>query len=167
MTLADRIVIMRDGQIEQIGSPMEVFTKPVNTFVASFIGSPPMNLIKGEIVESNSEFFIKLKDNKVPVPAKEGCSFKDGQAVYLGIRPEDMYLRNDGLSNFERISCHVDLVEPLGAEALLHVKLDGQDAVIKTDSRNISIDEMSESSEVFLNLDYLHIFDGVTEKSIY
>ncbi|MEP0072831.1 MAG: sn-glycerol-3-phosphate ABC transporter ATP-binding protein UgpC [Marinomonas sp.] len=167
MTLADRIVIMRDGKIEQIGSPMEVFTKPVNTFVASFMGSPPMNLIKGVMVQEEAGFFIKLKDNKVPVPAREGCTFTEGQKVYLGIRPEDMYLSSNGLNNFERISCHVDLVEPLGAEALLHIKLDGQDAVVKTDSRNTSIDEMSESSEIFLNLDYLHIFDGVTENSIY
>ncbi|MCV2403998.1 sn-glycerol-3-phosphate ABC transporter ATP-binding protein UgpC [Marinomonas sp. C2222] len=168
MTLADRIVIMRDGQIEQIGTPMEVFTKPVNTFVASFMGSPPMNLIKGHIVEKDSQFFITLKDgSQVRVPAKEGTSLTDGQSVYMGIRPEDIYLNSDELQNSERVSCNVDLVEPLGAEALLHIQFDGQNAVVKTGSRQTSIESMSECKEVFINLDYLHIFDGITEKSIY
>lgn len=168
MTLADRIVIMRDGEIEQVGTPVEVFTKPVNTFVASFMGSPPMNLIKGELVEADANFSIKLEDGStIRVPHREGATLKNGQKVYLGIRPEDIYLDKKGLTNFESAKCHVDLVEPLGAEALLHIQLDGQNAVAKANSRNMPAEEMSQVSEVYLDLDYLHIFDAETELSIY
>ena len=168
MTLADRIVIMRDGQIEQIGTPMEVFTKPANTFVASFIGSPPMNLLKGKLVESNGTFSVVLDcGSEVQVPAKETAQLVDGKSVFLGIRPEDMYVSSEGLSQSVSLKCHVDLVEPLGAEALLHVKIGNQVAVMKNNSREMSIDTMGESKEVHLNLEYLHLFDGETEKSIY
>lgn len=168
MTLADRIVIMRDGQIEQIGTPIEVFTKPANTFVASFIGSPPMNLLKGELVESNGSFSVKLANgSQVPVPAKEGVQLTDGQQVFLGIRPEDIYLNQKNLENSTRIDCHVDLVEPLGAEALLHITVGDQGAVVRTNSRNMAIEDMADNKEVYLDLDYLYLFDAVTEQSIY
>ncbi|GAB3485462.1 ABC transporter ATP-binding protein [Marinomonas epiphytica] len=168
MTLADRIVIMKDGQIEQIGTPMEVFTKPANTFVAGFIGSPPMNLLKGKLLVEQAGALVELEcGSRVRVPHKDGAELTHGQSVILGIRPEDMYISANGLGEYERLDCRVDLVEPLGAEALLHVKIGQQTAVMKSNSRNTSIEAMGESEEVYLDLQYLHLFDGETEQSIY
>jgi multiple sugar transport system ATP-binding protein len=95
MTLADRIVVMRDGHIEQVGTPMEVFNHPHSTFVATFIGSPPMNLLPGAIVGET----VRLADGtSVPVPERLKAFVKDGMAVQMGIRPDDISPIGHGLS---------------------------------------------------------------------
>nr|WP_245635004.1 sn-glycerol-3-phosphate ABC transporter ATP-binding protein UgpC [Marinobacterium profundum] len=170
MTLADRIVIMRDGKIEQIGTPMDVFLHPANTFVASFIGSPPMNLLDGKIRKSDGKVAIELNDGCiVPVPHKDGMSFTDGQEVRVGFRPEDLDVVVNDQNHTAPMNCSVDLVEPLGSEALLHLQIAGQSAVAKTTSHGRSSDMsgIANTTQVFGNLKHLHIFDRASEQSIY
>ena len=91
MTLGDRIVVLKDGYIEQVGGPIELFQKPVNTFVAGFIGNPPMNLVPGEIAADKGQTSIAFAEGfHLPVPPRLGSDLKPGQKVVMGIRPDDV-----------------------------------------------------------------------------
>jgi ABC-type sugar transport system ATPase subunit len=118
MTLADRIVVMRDGHIDQVGTPLEIYHDPVNLFVADFFGSPPMNLLEGEIHRENGapsfragEFIVHLSGS---VPEVE-------RPVTLGIRPEHMAVGDAGSAGDKDFSAKIVLVEPLGKDILLYL----------------------------------------------
>ena len=164
MTLADRIVVMKDGYIEQVGTPMEVFNHPVNTFVASFIGSPPMNLIPAR-VESGK---VKFADGtSVPVPNRLADKVRDGQDVIFGLRPDDMTPEGHGINDTGQVATlelTVDLAELLGTETLLYTQLGGQDALGKMfDPRDVAA---SETLRFRLSLDKAHLFDATSGKSV-
>ena len=120
MTLADRIVVMNDGRIEQIGTPMDLFMNPANTFVAGFIGSPPMNQFQGTLASEAGGVSVTVGSNTIAVP--DSIPNDPGREVVVGIRPEHIRLKPEPGTSPVRIS--LDLVEPLGSEALLHAELD-------------------------------------------
>ena len=107
MTMADRIVVMEDGHIRQIGAPLDLYDRPANRFVAGFIGSPSMNLLEGK-VRVNGSAVVEIGDTAVPVAGAAGLS--DGQPVVLGVRPEDLHLSDAGLAAV------ISVVEPTGSE---------------------------------------------------
>ena len=164
MTLADRIVVMKDGRIEQIGTPMEVFNHPVTTFVATFIGSPPMNLLPGTIAGGA----VRLADGtEVPVPDRLRGYVRDGRAVQLGIRPDDISPVGHGLSQDgpgAEVSLTVDLAEPLGMESLIYTRLAGQEVQAKLYGPRIVAP--GEILTFRLALDRAHLFDAATGKSL-
>ena len=124
MTLADRIVVLNKGIIEQFGTPAEIYSDPNNIFVAEFIGSPKMNIIridKQKIVNLNT---IELFNNKIIF---EKFNFKD--EVYLGIRPEDISIKND---RDIRLNVKVDIIENLGFEKIIYTKLSENQIIIKS-----------------------------------
>ena len=129
MTLADRIVILNKGNIEQFGTPSEIYSDPNNIFVAEFIGSPKMNIIqitRENILNKNT---LKLFGNEIKF---ENIEFND--EIYLGIRPEDISLKN----NFDiKLTVKVDLVENLGFEKIIYTKLSGKQIIVKS-SENIN-----------------------------
>ncbi len=93
MTLADRIVVMRDGRMEKDGNPIEIFQKPNNVFVAGFMGSPPMNLQPASIVNAGNTQNLKLSEHlEIPLPKKDFAQLVDGQKVIMGLRTEDYSL---------------------------------------------------------------------------
>nr|WP_314088462.1 sn-glycerol-3-phosphate ABC transporter ATP-binding protein UgpC [uncultured Shinella sp.] len=121
MTLADRIVIMRDGYIEQVGTPEDVFQRPQSKFVAGFIGSPPMNLKDAEIVDGQVVF---ANGDRLPLPARFRDRVTAGQKVTFGLRPDDLYPAGHGIHSGEDADVHrqdlrVILTEPLGNETLV------------------------------------------------
>ena len=129
MTLADRIVVLNKGNIEQYGTPHEIYSNPNNIFVAEFIGSPKMNIIKinKEHIASSNSFY--LFNNKITF---DNLVFKD--QIYLGIRPEDISLE----SNLEiQLEVKIDLVENLGFEKIIYSKVSNNQIIIKS-SKNIS-----------------------------
>ena len=129
MTLADRIVVLNKGIIEQFGTPNEIYTDPNNIFVAEFIGSPKMNIIKinkEQIINSNT---IELFKNKITF---ENLDFKD--EIYLGIRPEDISIKDDCEI---QLDVKVDLIENLGFEKIIYAKLSDNQIIIKS-SENIN-----------------------------
>ena len=130
MTLADRIVVMSEGRIEQIGSPMQLFLNPANTFVAGFLGSPPMNMVKA-VVKTNGDVPVaEFAGQRLPLAPLPDLHNSVGRDVILGIRPEFVKVAikgSDGCVNVE-----LDLVETLGSEALIHATLDGNPFVIRT-----------------------------------
>ena len=170
MTLADRIVVMRDGYIEQVGSPIEIFHNPVNAFVAGFIGSPPMNLHPATIVNAGDGQKVKLGEQlEIPIPPKENAQLSDGQKVIMGLRTEDIYIahedeRLDPVLTFS-VEGSVEIVEPLGNETNLHMNFQGASLVSRAEGRRLF--QVGEKLPMTLNLNHLHVFDAETEKSIY
>lgn len=168
MTLADRIVVMRNGYIEQVGTPLELFSKPVNTFVAGFIGNPPMNLQSCTVVKEGDGLALDFAGKfKIPVPKKPGMQVKAGQAVMMGIRPEDMLVDSiKAVKQVFKIKTKVEVVEPLGSETLVHISLaSGYPFIAKLEGRrNI---HHGEEAELSLDLEHLHIFDVDSTQSVY
>lgn len=129
MTLGDRIVIMRDGYIQQVGTPQEVFNKPANTFVAGFIGSPPMNFIKGKICSKNGKKYISVCDTLLSLNSHEITEKLSNNEierdVILGVRPEHIVL-----SEKDGISGEIVVSEMMGSELHLHLKVSDNNRVI-------------------------------------
>jgi multiple sugar transport system ATP-binding protein len=134
MTLGDRIVIMKDGFIQQIGAPTEVFNKPANMFVAGFIGTPRMNFFDAALDIESGKYFATLAGKKITLPEdrqavlKERGSSPDG--VTLGIRPEHIQLAPENAP--DAICAPVEVHEMMGSETYLHVTVDQKDTVIRT-----------------------------------
>ena len=128
MTLGDRIVIMRDGYIQQIGTPQEVFNHPANLFVAGFIGMPVMNFFDAELKREGSKFFVELGGVKVQLDEKKTERLLknnvQSQQVTLGVRPEHTNISDSG------IPAKVDVSEMMGSSVHLHVNADGRDVII-------------------------------------
>jgi multiple sugar transport system ATP-binding protein len=131
MTLGDRIVVMYDGQVQQVDAPLAVYDAPRNTFVAGFIGSPPMNLIQGEITRDGGLAF-RAAGAGISVPLgprwAETLGRRAGGGVILGVRPEQVRPAPDERSG---APFHVDLVEPLGQELLIYASSGGQELVAR------------------------------------
>lgn len=121
MTMADKIVVMHDGIVEQMGSPLELYDHPANLFVASFIGSPAMNFVEGTFRGGDTSM-VEIPDGR-QVPVQNGGSAQDGQNVILGIRPEHLRVSSAG------IPAEVVVVEPTGSETQVVVRLGGQDFI--------------------------------------
>lgn len=119
MTMADRIVVLRNGVVQQIGRPMDIYLYPANTFVATFVGSPQMNLFKGNVTVSDDGFRFDGPFN-MPLDRRLN-SLSDGQVVSLGIRSEDMSITAD--SGPDTITGQISLVEPVGSDTYLNVNL--------------------------------------------
>ncbi|MCJ2024785.1 ABC transporter ATP-binding protein [Methylobacterium sp. J-067] len=119
MTMADRIVVMHDGIVEQIGPPLDLYDRPDNLFVAGFIGSPAMNFIPGQVRSNGHLAFVA--EGGLTIPLKDAPSGSEGRPLILGIRPEHFDLAPDGLA------AEVVVVEPTGSETMLAVRAGGQD----------------------------------------
>ena len=168
MTLADRIVVLRDGRIEQVGTPLEVFEKPDNTFVAGFIGSPPMNLVPAEIVGREAALWLKFTDGfEVPIPPREGARVADGMRVVAGLRTEDIAPANGGgtLPGGWVAEGLVEVAEPLGGETHLHMDFDGVKFIARAEGSRLV--QAGRRLAMGLNLHRLHIFDAESRQAIY
>jgi multiple sugar transport system ATP-binding protein len=134
MTMADRIVVMQDGRIEQIGTPLELYDRPVNLFVAQFIGSPAMNVVQGVVRRAADAAWVEAEGG-LRWPLSAAAPAVDGQSVAYGVRPEDLALR-EGASS---VPAEVIVVEPTGAETELLVRAGQTQLVIvlhgRTDAR--------------------------------
>ena len=129
MTLGDRIVIMRDGYIQQIGTPQEVFNHPANLFVAGFIGMPVMNFFDAQLIRDGEKYYVELEGWRVPLSEKKCARLLQndvpGRPVTLGVRPEHTLLWQEG-----GVEAHVDVREMMGSSVHLHVRAAGKDAII-------------------------------------
>jgi multiple sugar transport system ATP-binding protein len=152
MTMADRIVVMHDGIIEQIGTPLELFDRPGNLFVAQFIGSPSMNVLKGTLRQSDGQNWVEAEGSQWPVGAI--AAGHDGQAVHFGVRPTDI-----GLSGTqEGIAAKVVVVEPTGAETELLLQVGDVQLVVVIHGRTSA--QPDDIVHLALKADKAHVFDG-------
>ncbi|MGH8600130.1 MAG: sn-glycerol-3-phosphate ABC transporter ATP-binding protein UgpC [Burkholderiales bacterium] len=153
MTLADRVVVMNGGRVEQIGAPMEVYGRPESLFVAGFIGSPAMNLVRGTIDSGGTA--LKLGDGAalaLPGPALAGWQGRD---IVVGMRPEHLARRNDTAAN---IRLDAEIVEPLGADTLVHGTLGGAPFIVRLPGEEPV--EMNEIVPLGIDRRQLHFFDA-------
>ncbi len=150
MTMADRIVIMKDGYIQQVGTPADVFHKPANIFVARFIGAPSMNLLPGQIAGTT----VTLDGGqKVTVPTLKDTDTTD---VLLGVRPDDLHANNANAI----LSGTVAVREPLGSETLIYVETASGEIIAKADGRTPP--EVGETVDLGADAANLHVFDAKT-----
>lgn len=166
MTMADEVVIMRDGYIEQNGSPMDIYDNPNNLFVAQFIGSPGMNVIECEITGTNDTLYASNGDMRLALPP--GANVTEGQTVYYGIRPEHLHTSKQpyegpGLGQ-HAMAGTVRVVEPTGPEIHVYAKIADQD--ICSISRERINWQPGDSIRYLPDLDHVHLFDGESEQKI-
>ena len=166
MTLGSRVVVMKDGWVQQVGEPMEIYSRPQTKFVAGFIGSPAMNFIPATITEQSGTLYAEASGVKVKVPADRVARLAayKGQSVALGIRPEDLRLSPTNEMSDQAFDAVVDVVEPLGAEILLDVTVAGQSVVARVDP-NIKARPHDKIRMAFLP-ERTHFFDAKTEAVI-
>ncbi|KUM28150.1 sugar ABC transporter ATP-binding protein [Mesorhizobium loti] len=155
MTMADKIVVMRDGRIEQVGAPLELFDRPANLFVAGFIGSPAMNLLKGT-VKKGEKPVIDIADSAFPMPING--SAEDGQAVVYGVRPEHLEIHPDGVAST------ISVVEPTGSETLVFVRFGEGEMVALFRERHDF--KPGDTLKLRPRLDHVHLFDAGTGKRL-
>ncbi len=158
MTLADKIVIMQDGHIEQIGSPQEVFTKPRNSFVATFIGSPAMNMVEA-IVNDGTLIGDHLN---VGIPERFSGRLEEGQKVIFGIRPSEIVQVSDAKQSTAK--ARVEVSEYLGDEALLDLRIGSQELIAEVPASQCPAEDVE--IDVHFNPQALHIFDAKTGLSV-
>ena len=155
MTMADRIVVMRDGVVEQIGAPLELYDRPATLFVAGFIGSPSMNLLKGSVAVNGKPTFIT--EAGVELPLKSAPHNIDGRPCIYGIRPEHLAIGSD-------FKAEVSVVEPTGSETQVFAKLGGH-PIVTVFRERISA-QPGESLPLSPNLDAIHLFDAESGKRL-
>ena len=156
MTMADRIVVLQDGHVEQIGAPLELYDRPANVFVATFIGSPSMNLIKGTVKTVGGELFVDANGTLLPVGGEHKVT--EGQEVTYGIRPEHLELADDGFEG------RVAVVEPTGSETMVFVHAGGRDILALFRERHLF--SPGQTIRLRPRKDAAHLFDGTTGKRI-
>jgi multiple sugar transport system ATP-binding protein len=166
MTMGDRIAIMKDGKLQQVGTPLEVYEQPVNLFVAAFIGTPPMNFFKATLADDGAT--LKAGTFSLPVAASYRAltAGKDGRALVVGIRPENIVdPTKPTRGETVRVTATVEIVEPLGHEVLVYARLGGDDVVVaKVDPHNAPA--FDEKVELIVELESLHLFDAATERRL-
>ena len=168
MTLADRIIIMKDGYIEQIGSPIEVFNNPINVFVATFIGSPPMNILLCDVIKKENNIYFKLdEDLLMPCLESKKHLIAEKEKIYVGIRSEDinpkhLSIPNASIWNFNK---KVELSEPLGTETQIFLEMNGKEIISRMyNPRPVKV---GEKLSFEINLEKVHLFDSKSEKSLF
>jgi multiple sugar transport system ATP-binding protein len=169
MTMGDRIVVMYGGSVQQVASPLELYNRPANKFVATFIGSPSMNLIDGQIVAENGQLSFRESGGaltlNVPQRKREAVEKYTGKKITLGIRPEDIHeITESGPGTGRRLTAKVDVVEPMGSEIVIYLNLGGQNVTARIHSDVEPEIDVPMSLDV--NIDKLHFFDPATEVSV-
>ncbi|MER8830199.1 sn-glycerol-3-phosphate ABC transporter ATP-binding protein UgpC [Mesorhizobium sp. M0938] len=155
MTMADKIVVMRDGRIEQVGAPLELFDRPANLFVAGFIGSPSMNLLKG-VVRKGDKAVVEIAGTPFPISAKSAV--EDGRNVVYGVRPEHLEIHPDG------VPAKISVVEPTGSETLVFLRFGEGEMVALFRERHDF--KPGDTLHLKPRLEQVHLFDAETGRRI-
>ncbi|MBQ2280294.1 MAG: TOBE domain-containing protein, partial [Ruminococcus sp.] len=169
MTLGTRIVVMKDGIVQQVDTPQHLYDLPCNMFVAGFIGSPQMNFINATVSKKGGEYTLDFDKYQVPVPA-EKCSAGQldpyvGKEVIFGIRPEHTHDEPEEIAKAKMLfDAKVDVTELMGAEIYLYVTIAGQSITARVAPTSTA--KVGDDIKVCFSLDKLHIFDKDTEQII-
>jgi multiple sugar transport system ATP-binding protein len=170
LTMGDRIAVMNAGILQQLDTPQNLYDKPKNQFVATFIGSPAMNIFPGTIVQSNGTMSIHAGEGfNIPVPSGsvDALMAHKDQQLNIGIRPEDIevvdYAENVHENN--TVQLPVRIVEPLGAEIMLHLDGPGEDPIVARVDSRVRL-RPGDIAKLAVNTDHLHAFDPQTEEAL-
>lgn len=173
MTMADRIVVMNKGKIQQVDTPLNLYNKPANKFVAGFIGSPAMNFINGSLYQNGTLCFRDksgMLDMSLPQKVADKLKSYIGKDITVGIRPEDIHTVNETtrIAAAARAKLHLDIVEPMGNEMFLYLQLPAVQGsahlVARIDARQPL--ELREDFECAIDTEKAHFFDNVTEQAL-
>ena len=169
MTMGTRIVVMKDGLIQQVDSPQNLYDNPVNMFVAGFIGSPQMNFVTAAFSKEDAGYFLTFEGNKIKVPeskVNEKMKAKVGQEIVFGIRPENIHDEEGFLSTFPDSSfkVHVEFTELMGAETYLYLKVNDLAMTARVNPRTTA--KINDDITVAFDVTKLHFFDKETEQSL-
>ena len=169
MTMGDKIVIMKDGVVQQVDSPLKIYNFPNNKFVAGFIGSPPMNFINGILQLSNTDslsFFSLDKNLSIDLPKKYSSLLGNyiNKEVTLGIRPEQILLNDSGESLVHQQMCDIDIAEQMGNETILYFKLSGADFIARVNA--IEKPKTGEKFRLYFKLNNIHFYDSDNGEAI-
>jgi multiple sugar transport system ATP-binding protein len=168
MTLGDRIVIMKDGAIQQMDKPLTIYRQPVNRFVASFIGTPPMNFLEGALEREGETLVFTDGDMRIALGTRiskmlDGLDESARAKVGLGVRPEDIHMDATKYPEGARFRCKVEVVEPLGDEMIVYLATANQNMLGKMRAENLKV---GEELEVGVDLRRVHVFHGETEENL-
>jgi len=165
MTLADRVVVMNNGKIDQVGTPHELYHHPKTRFVAGFIGSPAMNFIPCRLEKNGSGLKVRVTDQIVlPVPATQAprCQSAVGRDLLLGLRPEHLTEpRRNGATDGSEFSVTLDVVEPLGMETMVYFTVNGQEVCARVDPG--AARGPGEQMRLAANVEHMHLIDPPTD----
>ncbi|NQD68036.1 TOBE domain-containing protein, partial [Bacillus haikouensis] len=166
MTMASRIVVMKDGVIQQVGSPKEVYDKPENVFVGGFIGSPAMNFFHGKIEEGSfviGQSNVAVPEGKMKILREQGYV---GKEIVLGVRPEDIHDEPLFIDTAQgaKIAAKIEVSELTGAETMLYSQIEGQEFVARVDSR--ADIKAGQTIDLAFDMNKAHFFDSESELRI-
>jgi len=168
MTMGDRIVVMNNGSVQQVDSPLDLYERPANLFVAGFIGSPAMNFLEATIVKQDGKLLVDGQVFRGEVPQEFTPKLTEwaGRPVIFGIRPEDIHDRAlaEGGGNGAVIRANVDVHEPLGSDIILYLSAGDHSIIARVDARSKA--RMGQTTEVVLNMAKMHIFNADTHEAV-
>jgi multiple sugar transport system ATP-binding protein len=165
LTMGTKIVVMKDGVVQQIGAPLYLYSHPINKFVAGFIGSPPMNFLTVTVKEEGGKIIVDEGNFQLVPTAEQGAKLKayTGKEVFLGIRPEDLeYTKTPDSAN--NVQATVKIIEPLGSETVLHVATKNQEFVARSTVEKVF--QMDSTVNFAPVMDKAKFFDKTTELNI-
>lgn len=171
MTMGSRIVVMKDGLVQQVGSPQYIYDHPDNLFVGGFIGSPQMNVIDSKIAEKDgklfvefNDFFLQIPDDKAQIIKAKGYTGKD---VVFGIRPENLYDEELFIKEHPDyvINANVEVTELMGSETYLYLNISGSDVTARVDAKSKS--KAGETIKLGFDMTKIHMFDKESQVSIF
>ena len=165
MTMGDKIVVMKSGLIQQIGSPLKLYNDPINRFVAGFIGSPPMNIALADVIEEGGKIIAKEEGMTIVIPKDKEEVIKSylGKKVHMGVRPEDLTFTKKPEAN--NLKASISVIEPLGNETHLYIDTKEHQYI----ARSLPENEFQVGDEVNFtpNVDKVQFFDVETERSLF
>ena len=170
LTMGTRIVVMKDGLVQQVDTPTSLYDKPVNMFVAGFIGSPQMNFINVTIEKHGEDIFLKFGEHSVKLPESKAKKLEGtdyiGKEVVMGIRPESMHDEDSFLESMPDsiVNARVEVVEMLGSETLLHMFIDEVGCTARVNPRTKT--RSGDTIKIAIDTNRIHLFDKETEKTI-
>ena len=170
MTMGDRIVVMRDGLVQQVDTPLGLFNTPVNLFVAGFIGSPPMNLMDCTLADDNGALWVETESVRVALPPTRAEPLREhlGRPLVFGVRPSDIYDR--AISPIvaptadNTVRTEVEVIEPMGADSVIYLNTGTHTLVASVDSSTRAREQ--EALDVVFDMDRVHLFDRETEQTL-
>ena len=155
---------MKDGKVQQLGTPLEIYARPDNLFVAQFVGTPPMNLLAATVGASGATLDTARFALPVPASLRPAVAGRQGARVVVGIRPEDLSADPNARREAGTVATQVEVVEPLGDEVVVHARA-GEDLLIAKLPPD-RIPNAGDRLDLAVDLDRLHLFDAETEKRL-
>src|SRR5246500_5331658 len=166
MTLGDRVVVMRDGVVQQVGGPLELYHHPANKFVAGFIGSPAMNFASVTVTEANGSLIAESSGLRIKLPDETAGRLRGhiGREILLGVRPEDLSVADTADSDHSCFDAVIEVVEQLGSEILLDMKV-GDQVMVASVEPGVRV-KVRDKLRIAMRPSRLHVFDAKTEAAI-